>query len=103
MESTHAHPITLCRPVALGPGGTDQLAHALGQTRVRLGANMVGVAQMQPPPHVAAARQQAQVSPAHPDDVMSGEQDVVVFFGIVDFLQVRSAFLFQKSIPARSQ
>ena len=29
------------RPVALGPGGTDQLAHALGQTRVSLGANMV--------------------------------------------------------------
>ena len=47
----------------------------------------VGLAQMQPPPHVTAARQLAAVPAQHPDEP-SGEQDVVVFFGIIDILQV---------------
>ena len=66
----------------MGPGGTDQLAHALGETRVSLGGNMVAVAQLQQP-----MRQGGQ-APAVPAEDPSAEQDVVVFFGIIDILQV---------------
>lgn len=43
------------RPVASGPGGADELAHALGQTRVQLGANMPAVAQSLPASSSGAA------------------------------------------------
>ena len=85
----HQNPIaqtsTMCRPVAMGPGGTDQLAHALGETRVSLGANMVAVAQLQQP--LLRGPQPAAVPAEDP----SAEQDVVVFFGIIDILQASLA------------
>ena len=72
---------TLCRPVASGPGGADELAHALGQTRVQLGANMAAVAQ--PLPLKSAGESPS----AQPHTPLPPHEDAIVFFGIIDILQ----------------
>ena len=77
----------------MGPGGTDQLAHALGETRVSLGANMVAVAQLQQPLLRPAA------VPAAPAEDPSAEQDVVVFFGIIDILQASLVCMLALAMP----
>lgn len=68
------------RPVASGPGGADELAHALGQTRVQLGANMAAVAQALPP-------REAGNSPTAQQQPLPPHEDAIVFFGIIDILQ----------------
>ncbi|KAK9800236.1 hypothetical protein WJX73_003652 [Symbiochloris irregularis] len=67
------------RPVASGPGSADELAHALGQTRVQLGANMAAVAQALPPRDAEGGPDSQQPLPPH--------EDAIVFFGIIDILQ----------------
>ena len=85
------------------PGAVTQARHGAVFSNLAKGSRwearaQVGVAQMQPPPHVAAARQLAQAHGQHAQqarhaqhaDEPSGEQDVVVFFGVIDILQVRA-------------
>ena len=61
-----------CRPLAFSHGATDELTHSLGQTRVHLGMNMAATA-----------------VPLDPEDPR-GPEDAVLYFGIIDILQVRT-------------
>ena len=61
------------RPLAYAAGGTDDLAHSMGHTRSRLGLHMAATAL----PAGAASDTQP--------------EDAVVYFGIIDILQVRSS------------
>ncbi|KAL3131311.1 hypothetical protein ABBQ38_000603 [Trebouxia sp. C0009 RCD-2024] len=62
------------RPAAFAHGGTDELAHHLGHTRVHLGLNMAATA-------VPIAPEEAA------DTAQGGSEDVVLYFGIIDILQ----------------
>ncbi|KAL3135393.1 hypothetical protein ABBQ32_007577 [Trebouxia sp. C0010 RCD-2024] len=62
------------RPAAFAHGGTDELAHHLGHTRVHLGLNMAATA-------VPVAPEEAG------DTAQGGSEDVVLYFGIIDILQ----------------
>ena len=64
-----------CRPAAFAHGATDELTHSLGHTRVHLGLNMAATAV---PIATEDGAQNAQ----------SGPEDVVLYFGIIDILQV---------------
>ena len=64
------------RPAAYAHGGTDELAHHLGHTRVHLGLNMAATA-------VPIVPEEAR------DNAQAGSEDVVLYFGIIDILQVR--------------
>ena len=66
------------RPAAGGNGGTDELSHSLGQPRVFLGMNMAATAIPQP------GADERDVLPANGQ----GVEDVVLYFGIIDILQV---------------
>ena len=70
-QLAHDCGVALCRPL-LSQGTSDELAHVLGHTQVQLGCNMV--ASTKPFP--------SSPSPA---------EDVVLYFGIIDILQVRGA------------
>ena len=59
-----------CRPLAFSHGATDELTHSLGQTWVHLGMNMAATA-----------------VPLDPEDPR-GPEDAVLYFGIIDILQV---------------
>ena len=65
-----------CRPAAFAAGAKDELTHSLGHTRVHLGLNMAATA-----------------VPLASDDTgevaQAGSEDVVLYFGIIDILQVR--------------
>lgn len=67
------------RPAAFAHGGTDELAHHLGHTRVHLGLNMAATA-------VPVAPEEAG------DTAQGGSEDVVLYFGIIDILQVSQAW-----------
>lgn len=67
------------RPAAFAHGGTDELAHHLGHTRVHLGLNMAATA-------VPIAPEEAA------DTAQGGSEDVVLYFGIIDILQVSQAW-----------
>ncbi len=70
--------LTLCvyrRPAAFAHGGTDELTHHLGHTRVHLGLNMAATA-------VPIASEEAR------DNAHTSSEDVVLYFGIIDILQV---------------
>lgn len=58
------------RPVAFSAGATDEISHSMGQQRTQLGMNVVATAM-----------------PAGADSNATPE-DVVVYFGIIDILQV---------------
>lgn len=73
-------PVRTGRPVATGPGSADELAHALGQTRVQLGANMAAVAQPIVPGRDGRDSPSGQLPPA-------ANEDAIVFFGVIDILQ----------------
>ncbi len=60
----------VCRPVAFSAGATDEISHTMGQQRTQLGMNVVGTA-----------------LPADADSNATPE-DVVLYFGIIDILQV---------------
>ena len=63
------------RPAAFAHGATDELTHHLGHTRVHLGLNMAATA--------------VPVAPEEAGDVaQAGSEDVVLYFGIIDILQV---------------
>ncbi len=64
-----------CRPAAFAHGGTDELTHHLGHTRVHLGLNMAATA-------VPIASEEAG------DNAHTSSEDVVLYFGIIDILQV---------------
>ena len=59
-----------CRPVAYSAGATDEISHSMGRPRVQLGMHVV-----------ATALPAAEESSAQPEDV-------VLYFGIIDILQV---------------
>ena len=59
-----------CRPVAFSAGATDEVSHSMGQQRVQLGMNVVATA-----------------LPAD-DESSTQPEDVVLYFGIIDILQV---------------
>ena len=59
-----------CRPVAFSAGATDEISHSMGQQRVQLGMHVVATA-----------------VPAD-DKSTSQPEDVVLYFGIIDILQV---------------
>ena len=59
-----------CRPVAYSAGATDEISHSMGRPRVQLGMHVV-----------ATALPAAEDSSAQPEDV-------VLYFGIIDILQV---------------
>ena len=63
------------RPAAFAHGATDELTHSLGHTRVHLGLNMAATA-------VPIASEGAG------DNMQAGSEDVVLYFGIIDILQV---------------
>ncbi len=63
------------RPAAFAHGGTDELTHHLGHTRVHLGLNMAATA-------VPIASEEAG------DNAHTTSEDVVLYFGIIDILQV---------------
>ena len=63
------------RPAAYAQGATDELTHHLGHTRVHLGLNMAATA-------VPIAPEEAG------DNAQAGSEDVVLYFGIIDILQV---------------
>lgn len=64
-----------CRPVAFSAGATDEISHSMGQQRVQLGMNVVATA-------------------VPPDGDSSAQpEDVVLYFGIIDILQVRAQCL----------
>lgn len=58
------------RPMAYAAGATDEIAHRLGQKRVHLGMNMAATALP-----VGA-------------DKSTAPDDVILYFGIIDILQV---------------
>ena len=60
----------MCR-ILLTQGTSDELAHELGHTQVQLGCNMVAVTRPSPPN-------------------LNPPEDVVLYFGIIDILQVSS-------------
>lgn len=60
-----------CRPVAFSAGATDEVSHSMGQQRVQLGMHVVATA-----------------LPAD-DESTAQPEDVVLYFGIIDILQVR--------------
>ncbi|DBA74772.1 TPA: hypothetical protein ACH3X2_009295 [Trebouxia sp. C0005] len=62
------------RPAAFAHGGTDELTHHLGHTRVHLGLNMAATA-------VPIASEEAG------DNAHTSSEDVVLYFGIIDILQ----------------
>lgn len=64
----------VCRPAAFAHGGTDELAHCLGHTRVHLGLNMAATA-------VPVA------SDDNKEEAQAGPEDVILYFGIIDILQ----------------
>ncbi len=62
--------VLACRPLAFSHGATDELTHSLGHSRVHLGLNMAATAI----PNSEATEQVP--------------EDVVLYFGIIDLLQV---------------
>ena len=66
----------MCRPAAFAHGGTDELTHCLGHTRVHLGLNMAATA-------VPVA------SDDTAENAQANSEDVVLYFGIIDILQVQ--------------
>ena len=64
-----------CRPAAFAHGATDELTHCLGHHRVHLGLNMAATA-------VPLA------SDDTAESAQANSEDVVLYFGIIDILQV---------------
>lgn len=64
-----------CRPAAFAHGATDELTHCLGHHRVHLGLNMAATA-------VPLA------SDDTAENAQANSEDVVLYFGIIDILQV---------------
>lgn len=79
LSLTNSQPLLVpCRPLAFSHGATDELTHSLGQTRVHLGMNMAATA-----------------VPLDPQDPR-GPEDAVLYFGIIDILQVRTVSVLQE-------
>ena len=80
-----------CRPAAFAHGATDELTHHLGHHRVHLGLNMAATA--------------VPLASAQPDDGgQTGSEDVILYFGIIDILQVRHKLpcFITQPVPARA-
>ena len=83
-EVVHADAVCgrLFRPVAYTAGATDEVSHSMGQRRVQLGMNVV-----------ATALPAGGADVAGPEGTPPQPEDVVLYFGIIDILQVRARSL----------
>ena len=66
--------------MAFSAGATDEISHSMGQQRVQLGMHVVATA-----------------LPAGDEDSSAQPEDVVLYFGIIDILQVRHLAYFAES------